>query len=276
MAIDDFKTVPDELLHVAAEAEEHYAQEGYDVSIEARDIGFPVTPTLVCRAGHETVIVEVSSSLDTRRCDRWIRFCRSMTTDTRFCLVIRTREAVDHLTMQYAIDNRVGLCVHNDERLMEVRPALDLALHIALPDLQDLKPAVRKLLAPTFRKINAGDWRDGLSDAYLEVEELAREYLKTHITSGRVVINVTIKKVTRQLTPDDIEAMTLGQLKDAFAKIQNQTAKDARIASTLALINKTRVGLAHRRRRNAVEAELRLQVGQHMYAVINCLDDLTN
>jgi hypothetical protein len=276
MAADDFKTIPDELLHVAADAETHFRNQGYVVSIEDREIGFPFTPALVCRRGHEMVIVEVSSNLDQKRTDRWLRYCRSRTSDSRFCAVLRSLSGVNQQTMNFAVDNRLGLCVHDDKILLEVRAPADLAVQIALPELIDLNPAVRPLLAPAFQKVREGDWRDGLGHAYLEVEQHARDYLRDGINAGRIVATRQRRNQLVPYTAADIERMTLGQLKNAYTGIQNQTHKDALIGTTLAMIHETRDGLAHGRRTAAVEAQLRAQVGQNMYAAITCLDELTS
>jgi hypothetical protein len=271
----DFKTVSDELLHVAVAAEELFGNEGYAVSIERRELGFPLTPALVCRRNHETVIVEVASTLDKALIDRWVRYCRSQTVDTRFCIFVRTKEALSQTDLAFAQANRLGLFVHDDINCMEIRAPSDLAVHVELPDLALLPKAIRPHVASAFRKVRENDWRDGLNDAYNEVEQLAREYLKSGIESGRVTIMTGTKKTgPRPLTTLEVDKMTLGQLKDQFPKIQNQNHKDSVIGNTLAMINKTRVGLAHRRRSKAVEAQLRLEVGQHMYAVTGCLEEL--
>jgi hypothetical protein len=272
----DFKTIPDELLHVAADAESHFENEGYAVDLEKREIGFPFTPAIVCRRGHETVIVEVYSSLDRQHADRWIRYCKSQTVDTRFCAFVRSTAPLDQSDIAYAHEMRMGLRVHNDTSHIEVRPPLDLGVHVALPNLRDLPTRLRPLLGGAFKKINENDWRDGLNEAYAEVEQHARDYLKAGIASGRIIIARTRNRVVGVVTVEDAEKMTLGEMKNAFGNIQNQNHKDSVIGGTLAMINQTRVGLAHKRRAAAVEAALRLQVGQHMYAVITCLEELTS
>jgi hypothetical protein len=276
MPAHDFKTVADELLHVAADAEDHFRNQGFDVKLEAKEVGFPFTPTLVCRRGHETMIVEVSSVLDTKRTERWCRYCKSQMADTRFCAVLRTQAAVDQQTIRFFTENRIGVYIHDDYSLTVFRSAVDLAVQVDLPEVGDLAKPLRPLLAPAFHKIREGDWRDGLNHAYSEVEQRARDYLKEGIDSGRVIISRRRNRQMVVLSSMDVDAMTLGQLKDAFALIQNQTSKDAIIGSILATINKTRVGLAHKRGNKVVEAELRLQVGPHMYAVITCLEELTS
>jgi hypothetical protein len=178
--------------------------------------------------------------------------------------------------MNFAVDNRVGLCVHDDQMLRELRAPADLAVQISLPELTDLKDTVRPLLAPAFQKVREGDWRDGLGHAYLEVEQNARDYLVQGINSGRIVATVRRRKQSVPLGAAEVERMTLGQLKNAFQGIQNQTYKEALIGTTLAMIHETRDGLAHGRRTARVEEKLRAQVGQNMYAVITCLEELTS
>lgn len=276
MAASDFKTIPDELLHVAADAEIFYQGEGYNVEVEKKRLGFPLTPALLCTRGHETLIVEVGSTIDRKRLDWWLRFCMSQTVDTRFTLFLRQLQALPQEDIAYVHEVRMGLRVHNDIQHMEVRAPSDLAVHVALPAIKDLPPKVRPLLGGAFKKVD-NDWRDGLSDAYSEVEQHAREYLKAGIRAGRIVIDKTKRGVVvGQVTEEEVDAMTLGALKDHFKRIQIQNQKDSLIGSTLDMINKTRVGLAHKKRAAAVEAQLRLEVGQHMYAVITCLDELTS
>lgn len=276
MPASDFRTIPDELLHVAEAAEQYYQNQGYEVALEQREIGFPFVPALVCRRGHETVIVEVMSDLERGRIERWLRYGKSQTVDTRLCVFVRRQGMLTAEELQYAITAKLGVQVHDDTSCLEVRAPSDLAVHVALPDLADLKPAVRPLLGSAFKKVNENDWRDGLGEAYLEIEQHARDYLKVGMQSGRIVIQKTKRgQPTGYVVTDaEVDKMTLGQLKDAFARIQNQNFKDSTIGSTLAMINKTRVGLAHKRRAKAVEAELRQQVGQHMHAVISCLEEL--
>lgn len=276
MPANDFNTVPEELLHVAADSETRFRNEGYNVEIEKREIGFPFTPTLLCKRGHETVIVEVSSSIDRLRTERWIRYAKSQVSDTRLCLFVRMHGNIDQNTLAYVHETRLGLCIHNDVTIIEMRAPTDLAVHVQLPDITDLSPALRPLLAPAFRKVRENDWRDGLNDAYGEVEQLAREYLKTGINSGRIAIIMGRRNNPRPLTVADVDQMTLGQLKDAFGRISIQTYKDSVIGTTLAMINQTRIGLAHRRRSATTEANLRQNVGQHMYAAITCLEELTS
>jgi len=215
----------------------------------------------------------VFSALDAPHVDRWIRYCRSQIADTRYCMIIRSPGNVSPRAMTYAADNHLGLGLHDDQQLTMIRQPADLAVHVALPELGTLPKPLRAILAPAFQKIFEADWRDGLGDACLAVEERARDYLKAGIDSGRVII-IRGKKNPKQLSSADVEGMTLGGLKIAFSQIQNQNQKDALIGATLSLINKPRVSLAHKRKYERVEAELRQQIGLNMHAIIACLEEM--
>jgi hypothetical protein len=270
----DFKTVPDELLLAAEAARSHFLNQGYEVVVEGREIAFPLTPALVCTRGHETLIVEVASSLDEKKAMRWIRYCRSQTTDTRFSTVIRATDSLTAKSMSFASKERMGLFMHDDDSLVEVRSASDLALHVDLPELSDLSPSLRPILAPAFAKFAQQDWRDGLSDAYQAAEDKARDYLKAEIDSGRVNITVTKNKKPYVYLSSDINGMTLGQLKNAFSKIPNQNYRDSLIHSILDRLNTIRPQLAHHKKTAAAEAKIRQSAGNHMYTVVTCLEEL--
>lgn len=274
MAKPDFKTIPDELMHVAYDVYDHYDNSGHDVDVEVNEIGFPSTPAMLCRRNHTTTIIEIASQIDDKRFRRWVNFAKSQTKDTRFVVVLRSSNGADATSLKFATDHQVGLIIHNDEVITVVCNSSDLAVHATLPDLKDLKKSVGRVLAPAFSKFKGDDWRDGLFEAYAEVEQHARDYMAESINAGRMVVEKRSKSGVKTYTPADIEKMTLGALKDAFSLIKVPTHKDTRIGQTLALINKTRIGLAHKRKKAEVEAEVRIHVGQHMHAVVSCLEDL--
>jgi hypothetical protein len=274
MSTADFKTIPEELLFAAEAARSHLATQGYDVEVEGRHLGFPLTPALICKRGHQTLIVEVASSLDEKRVGRWIKYARSQTKDTRLSIVIRPQETIASRAMTFAAKQNIGLCVYDDDTLTEVRQPADLAVQIDLPELDDLPEVIRPILAPAFMKFAQQDWRDGLSDAYQAAEDHSREYLKTEIDAGRVTIVVRRSRRNVTLTAQDVNGMTLGQLKDSFGLISNQTHKEAIIHGTLETLNKIRPKLAHHKHSDATETALRASVGNHMYTVITCLEEI--
>jgi hypothetical protein len=266
----EFKTVPDELLHVADAIVEHLDHAGYELRIEITDLGFPFTPLVTGVRNHETLIVELSTLLDEARISRWVKFCRSQSADTRLCLVLGHEEAHKEKVTAFCHNNRIGLFSFHDGQVVEFRQPVDLAVNIDLPDLKDIKPKLRPLLANAFKKISNGEWRDGLGDIYLAIEEKAREYLVQGIDRTRITSVVKGKIVTIE----KVERMTLGQLSVAFANIQNQNQQDSLISSTLEMINPTRVALTHKRSQQTAEEAIRRDVGKHVYAAINCLEEI--
>lgn len=271
----DFLTISDDLLHVANDVYSHFDDLAYDLEVEPSDPGFPVTPALVARRGHERVIVEVISEFDPARLRRWVGYCKSQTEDTRLCVVCLCPEGVHNRLIDFAAANGVGLYAHDDDHMMEVRAPIDLAVHATLPDLKDLRRSVRTALAPAFKKFASEDWRDGLFAAYSEVEQNARDYLSDGVANGRIVVERPARRGTRvAVSAEEIDKMPLGPLAQAFGQITAPTHKDARIHQTLSLINQTRIGLTHKRKKAEVEREIRAHVGQHIHAVTGCLEDL--
>lgn len=268
----DFKTVPDELLHVGAALEQHLAENGYDVTIEGSELGFPFTPTIMALRDHQTLIIELSSLIDHSRLSRWVKFCRSQSADTRLCAVISHDAAHEATTNRYCQENRLGLWTFHDGRVVELRAPVDLAVQVDLPTLAELAPKLRRYLAGPFRKISTEDWRDGLNDIYLAIEDEARKYLVEGILRTRIA--VVVDKKGRLLTVEEVDKMTLGQLKEAFKNIRNQNQKDALIGNTLALLNPNRVKLIHSRRDSEAERAIRRDVGRHIWAAIGCLEEI--
>jgi hypothetical protein len=271
MPAADFKTVPDELLHVAEALEDYLGNEGYDVSIEGSELGFPFTPTILAQRGHETLIVELSTALDQARLGRWFKYCRSQNSDMRLCATVSYEEAHKPQTTEFCQAHRIGLWTFRDGEIVELRPPVDLAVHVDLPDIRDIPPKLRRYLAGPFKKISGGDWRDGLGDIYLAIEDRARDYLAQGIERTRIVSK---KRNGRDLTVAEVDGMTVGQLAYAFGNIQNQNQQDSLIASILAMINPTRVELIHRRMTKAAEEAIRRDIGRHVYAAISCLEEI--
>jgi hypothetical protein len=137
--------------------------------------------------------------------------------------------------------------------------------------LRDIKQKLRPYLADPFKKISSGEWRDGLSDIYLAIEDRAREYLKEGIDRTRIV-SITAKG--KVLAVEKVDGMTMGQLAIAFKNIQSQNHQDSLIGSTLSMINPTRVKLTHKRLQKSAEEAIRKDVGKHVWAAINCLEEI--
>lgn len=267
----DFKTVPDELLHIAVALEGYLIDHGYDVSIEQRELGFPFTPTILAKRVHETLIVELSSAIDQPRTEKWVKFSKSQSSDTRLCVAVAAEEAHQPASAAYCHQYRLGLWTYDGNSIIELKGPVDLAVQVELPDIKEMLPKLRPYLADPFKKISNGDWRDGLGDIYLAIEDRAREYLADGIARTRIR---SVTKNGKLLDVGKIDAMTMGQLAVAFANITSQNQQDSIIANTLEMINPTRVKLTHKRLQKAAEEIIRKDVGKHVWAAINCLDEI--
>ena len=269
----DFLTIPDELLHVAEAAYNHYRHHGYEVSVEHREIGFPFTPALVCSRGHETHIVEVVGGMDDARVRRWKTFGISQIRDTRVTFAAPDLDVIGNAGVVLLRQDHLGLLVLNGGAVVEITAAADLAVPMALPDLGDLPNALWPLLGPVYEKLNRGEWRDALAEACSAVETFARNYLVEGTATGRIVV-LNGNGTVRALTAAQIRRQTLGQLAENFGRIQNRNHTDSVIANILPAINPERVGLAHHRNDALVEEQLRRNAGNHMHAIIACLEEL--
>src|SRR5882672_11845476 len=88
MAGRKFRTVPEELLHVAEAIADHMSDRGFAVRPEHEDLGFPYCPTLFCRREHTTYVVEVVASLDPEKMRAWVSYGKSCGHDFRVAYVV--------------------------------------------------------------------------------------------------------------------------------------------------------------------------------------------
>jgi hypothetical protein len=132
---------------------------------------------------------------------------------------------------------------------------------------------MRKALGPVYEQFDRSHWREGFEEACQAVEVLSRTHINDGIAAGRIVL-ITKEGSIRTLTPQKIDKLTLGQLAEAFAQIQNQNYSDVTIGKVLTRLNKDRVGVVHHKAKAATEARLRKNVGQHRWSVVTVLREL--
>jgi hypothetical protein len=269
-----FKTVADELLDSAEIVADDFQFRGYRVEVERAELGYPFTPTLVCKRGNiTTIIVEVDSGISfqklSRKLEEWVRYARSTSKDTRVAACLPADTNLTHRQMASLQDNGVGLYVAFKDRVLERIGPADLGLSFALPELRSLSPAVRIILGDAYEQFAHTHWREGFEEACKALETEARRYLNRWSRTGR--ITVLRKKGPIVLTAKQINRMTMGDLATDFAKIQNQNHADNMIAQALARINKDRVNVVHKKRKATTEKRLRQNVGQHMWTIVAAL-----
>ena len=266
-----FRTLSVDLAPVANRALRHFRDHGHTVVAEKKlDLGYPYTPTLVCRRQQTTLVLEVVERLDRARMVEWLGYGKSAGHDFRVGVCV-SDAAEQHITPEdrtWLAQKGVGLFAAG-AAIVERSAARDLALNLALPDLARESRRVRELLSPPFEQIGGPDWRDGFLTACETFENLARTYLRQGIRSTR--IQVMGAQGIRNPSIPTINRMTMGQLAKTFRSIQSQNHLDAQIAEALQRLNPDRVRATHRRRHGATERRLRANVGRHMYAIFGVI-----
>jgi hypothetical protein len=268
-----YSTVADELREHADCVADYFEALGWTVKVEPQELGYPYTPTFRCRRPPTVLLVEVYASIRAERMRAWAGYAKSRNTDTRIAVAL-PRDAPRGMEDDAKLrDAGIGLYLSEGDRAIEVIAPMDMAVNVELPELKTLPPKMRKALGPAYEQFKRSQWREGFEDACQALEAHTRAYLATGIASGRISL-VAAKGRSRTLTPAQIDRMTLGQLAEAFERIQNQNYADATVGKVLALVNKDRVGVVHHKRKSTTEARLRRNVGKHMWNVVAALKEL--
>lgn len=267
-----FKTIADELLAHAEVVADHFENHGLTVRVEQSELGFPYTPTFLCKRHATTIIVELDSQLRRERLEAWIRYCKSCGKDTRLGICLPSTMAVPAGEVASLRQKGIGLYAAFDDRLDESIAPADLALNVQLPEANTLAPGIRQVLGTAYEQFQRTQWREGFEDACQGLETEARRYLKKWTRTGR--IKILRKKGPVTLTNAQIDRMTMGQLAEAFRDIQAQNQADNVIGRALATINRDRVGVVHHKRKKVTERRLRANVGQHMWTIIAAMKEL--
>ena len=272
MARRNFKNVSVALLEYAEEAVTDFENRGYKISIEKRELGFPYTPTLLCKQRRTTVIVELFAQLLLDRIREWVLYARSSGQDTRVAICLPPKAKLTSKQEKSLREQKVGLYRATGHGLEERIPTNDLALNVQLPLLNSLPNQLRSLLGPAYDQFNKSYWREGFEDACQAFENEARRYLKAGCRTGRITIMT--KKGPKNPTIAQINKMTMGTLAKKFSDIQSQNYADAVIGKTLKRINQDRVGVVHHKSKLTTEKRLRANVGQHMWAIVAAMKEM--
>lgn len=263
MAGRRFQTVPDELLHVAEAAADFMVNRGFTVRPEKQDLGYPNCPTLHCRRGHTTCVIEVVNQIDRRRLAEWVGYGKSAGQDFRVSFAVPVAAGLRAEVRDELGEAGAGLLELDGNGCEERVVAQDLSLNVELPSLASMPQAVRRLLGPAYDQFDHGNWREGFEAAAQALEEEARRYFKRHL--ARMIL------VGKPVTARVINRMTLGTLAKSFQRIQNQNLDDKQIGATLDAINKDRIGVVHHRGKKRAEGRLRANVGRHMWAICGAM-----
>jgi len=268
-----YTTVSEWLLEHVRVAEQGFKDRGYSLSREKRELGFPYTPTFVCKRQRTKVIVEVWEKIQKTRIEAWTAFARSAAEDTRFAICLPAAAECTPEEEKMLRDSGAGLYRCETDQLVEVVVPKDLAINISLPRLADLPAKIRNLLGSAYELFDRSQWREGFDDACKTFENAARKYFQTGCDRGRIKLVRNGKSVVPSRA--EIRKMTLGGLATAFSQIQGQNYTDSIIGKTLDRINPERVESIHRKLHLKTEKRLREHAGHHMWALIETLKEIT-
>jgi hypothetical protein len=273
VATFEFRTVPEELLGIAAAAAEWLADRGYKVVPERQETGYPFTPTVYGKRASTTALIEVDAEVPIDRVQEWVGYGRSRTSDTRvWCAIGEDAPRTGKQDRQLK-ELGVGLLLVGGGEASEMIPARDLAVSVVLPGVKTLSRRLQQMLGPVYDHFDRAEWREGFQEACLVLEDAARNHLWKGMKAGRIVIVSTTGK-QEQLTKEKIDGFTMGQLAERFGRIVQQTHADRVIGDVLKRVNPDRVGVVHHKRKAAAEAKLRRNVGSEMWLIIGALKEI--
>ena len=272
MAHHVYKTVSEKLVEFAEEALAHFRTRGYVVARERRELGFPYTPTLVCRRQHTRIIVELFEKILIERIDQWVAYARSSNRDIRIAICLPPTAGMTQEDEKSMRAKKVGVYVATGTGLVERIPPEDLGLTLQLPPLATLPRKIQMALGPAYEQYERTQWRECFEEACKSFENEVRNYLLSGSTAGRIV--VATRKGPKALTRRQINKMTLGQMANVFSQIQYQSHTDRVVEETLRRINRDRVNVVHHKTKKRTESRLRANVGQHLWAIVAAMKEM--
>jgi hypothetical protein len=262
----DFVTLAEDLVGPAEAIERYFEDKGFKVTREPSALAYPYTPTLRCKRGRTTIVLEVDGAIRVERVQEWIRYGCSLSSDFRVAAV--TPASVPrNLTIEDALRAEKAGIYLVAKNVTEICISHDLSLNMSLPELSALPPKVRAVLGPMYEQYEHSHWREAFESGCQAFEVACRAYLKAGLASGRIVVLTDTGK-ERKVTDSTLNKMSLGVLAIAFANIQSPNHSDIALASILAKINPNRILAAHHKNTAAAERKLRKYVGQDVWLFI--------
>lgn len=261
-----------DLVEHAERVAERFETYGFDVKAEPeRESGQPHTPTLIAkRAGRVTQIIDVSSRVDLRRTGELVAWAKTRDRDTRVSVAVPhgARVRPDEIVTLRSIG--AGLIISGSAGVVETVAPIDQAVNLSLPALATMPKWMRVLMGPVYEQADRGQWREAFGDACTVLETEARRYLKSGMSSGRILLVNPSGKLSK-LTSKSVAKLTLGNLADQFSRIQNKNYADSVIGRALATINRERVDEAHKKSAASTEARLRKKAAKHIWTIVEAV-----
>lgn len=268
-----FVTLGDELVEYAEAFAAKMRGEGFTVRAEFDDGSMPRAPTVMGSIGNARHFADVCEGVVRTDIERWVSYCRSRSSETYFSLVVHERATLRSELLVWLREQGIGIFIAQNGAVTEIAAPRDLALNLALPNLDGESRSLRRMLAQVYAAFDRGDWFNGFRDACQILEAQARRHLKRLVSDGSV--SFSRNGQPKVYTASQIQRMTQGQLAGAYAEIVIPTAKEQTIARALAHLNPDRIGAVHRADDRSVRRRLRQKVGTHMWMLVNGLRELS-
>ncbi|MDQ0011544.1 hypothetical protein J2T07_003758 [Luteibacter jiangsuensis] len=248
----------------------YFRGKGYSATVEPIGFEYPSTPTMRCRRGRSTLLVEAAIAVSFDTVDAWLAYAKSRSESTYIGFLVAEPPGVTHDVMVGLKQRNVGLFSFGDGRIVELLPPQDLTVAVQLPSLDTLKPTVAKLIRPCFEKIERGEWLDGFRDSCQVLEVLAAKHLKDGVKRGRITFR-NKGGAAVSYSSQRIAKLTQGGLANAFSEIVTPIQTDVIFQKALSSTNPDRVMAVHKTARARNSARIRATIGQHLWTIVSAL-----
>lgn len=269
-----FRTVGTELEDAANAAVRYFREKGYSAVVEPSEFEYPSTPTMRCKRGSSTVLIEAAIAIRLDVVEAWAAYAKSRSESTSIGFLVAEPPGVTSEVLLALKQRNVGLFSFGAGEIVELLPAQDLTVAVQLPPLASLKPAAARLIRPCFEKIERGEWLDGFRDSCQVLELLAVKHLKDGVQRGRLTFrNKNGAAITYSLKR--IGKLPQGALAQAFAEIVTPIQTDVIYQKALASTNPDRVMAVHKTARARNSSRFRATVGKHLWTIVSALRQVT-
>ncbi|MBY0510427.1 MAG: hypothetical protein K2P94_09770 [Rhodospirillaceae bacterium] len=265
-----FLTVPAELQPIAHACRQYLLNNGLKLILEHKEHHFPETATIYGKHKKEQHFYIFDPHLKKDRLTLWAGYGKSCPHGS-FVSLCAPSDAIGANDLVFMQNLGLGLLVLRDDGgVAELLQPVDLSLRVALPPLDRHRPAVKVELSKVHSLFGRGDWKRGFEEACKVVEKNARTYLRRQAKANNVIVP-SKKGKTKKLSVGEIDRMPLGALAKVFCNKMTPTPIDNQLCTGLEIINPDRINVAHHILTAKKEAQLRANVGRHMWTIDNLL-----
>lgn len=240
----DFDLVPDELKHVATGVGDFLHARGYAINDLDDDLSYPLSPSFTAKRHSAVTILEVASTVDEARVEKWIIYAKGCGSDTRVAICIDDPCSEKDSIVSFAAHHSLGVYALDGGDVRELLEPRDLSAPTVVPNLATEGADVRTALGPAIEEYERGKWQDGLRSANRGFEEVCRRRLIQLHAQGVHFAPVNNRK--KPPTPSEINKAALGQIRTFFSMVDPSTAETSAIVRVIDEIRDPRNDIAHK------------------------------